>query len=86
MLDNCIKTSFDKKFLHSPRTLTVEKKELFIVIPYLRNLSLALRTHLQNSINKIFLIVRSRLFLCPRHVLVIFSVLKIKSFLNYSLM
>ena len=62
MLDNCIKTSFDKKFLHSPRTLTVEKKELFIVIPYLRNLSLALRTHLQNSINKIFLIVRSRLF------------------------
>ena len=54
MFDNCIKTSFDKKFFHSPVTLTVEKKELFIVIPYLGNLSLALRTRLQNSINKNF--------------------------------
>ena len=43
---------FEKKFLHTPVTLTVEKKELFIVLPHLRNLSLALRTHLHNSNNK----------------------------------
>ena len=38
--------------MHTPVALTVEKKELFIVLPYLGDLSLALRTLLQNSINK----------------------------------
>ena len=52
VVDNCIKTFLNKKFLHTPVALTVEKKELFIVLPYLGNLCLALRTHLQNSINK----------------------------------
>ena len=32
--------------------MTDEKKELFIALPYLGDLSLAIRTHLQNSINK----------------------------------
>ena len=41
-----------KKFLHTPVALTVEKKELFIVLPYLDNLSLIIRTRLQNSISK----------------------------------
>ena len=40
----------NKKFLHAPVALTVEKKELLIAIPYLANLSLAIKT--QNSINK----------------------------------
>ena len=52
LVDNCIKTFSDKKFLHTPFTWTVEKKELFIVLPYLGHLSLAIRTRLQNSINK----------------------------------
>ena len=39
-------------FLHTPVTLTIEKKQLFIALPYLGNLSFAIRTRLQNSINK----------------------------------
>ena len=39
-------------FLHTLVALIVEKKELFIALPYLDNLSLAIRTRLQNSINK----------------------------------
>ena len=38
--------------MHTPVGLTVEKKELFIALPYLRNLPLVIRTRLQNSINK----------------------------------
>ena len=52
LVDNCIKNFLNKNFLNTPVTLTVKKKELFIVLPYLGNLSLALRTRLQNSINK----------------------------------
>ena len=52
LVDNCIKIFLNKKFLHTPVTLNVEKKELFIALPYLGNLSLAIRTRLQNSINK----------------------------------
>ena len=88
LVDNRIKNFFNKKFLNAPVALTVEKKKLFIALPYLGNLSLAIRTRLQNSIvlTKIFLFVRSRLFLSPRHVLVDFSVLKVKSLLTYTLM
>ena len=52
LVNNCIKNFLNKKFLNTPVTLTVKKKELFIGLPYLGNLSLALRTRLQNSINK----------------------------------
>ena len=52
VIDSGIKTFLNKKFLHTPVAMTVEKKELFIVLSYLGNLSLALRTRLQNSINK----------------------------------
>ena len=52
LVDNCIKTFLNKKFLHTPVALTVDKKELSITLPYLGNLSLAIRTHLQNSINR----------------------------------
>ena len=52
LVDNCIKNFLNKKFLNTPVTLTVKKKELFIVLPYLGSLSHALRTRLQNSINK----------------------------------
>ena len=78
LVDNHIKTFLNKNFLHTPVALTVEKNELFITLPYLGNLSLAT--------TKIFFFVRSRLFLSPQHVLVIFSVLKIKCLLTYALM
>ena len=53
LVDNCIKTFLNKKFLHTTYVaLTVEKKQLLIVLPCLGILSLALRTSLQNSIDK----------------------------------
>ena len=52
LVDSCIKNFLNKKLLNTPVTLTGKKKELFIDLPYLGNLSLALRTRLQNSINK----------------------------------
>ena len=52
LVDNCIKTFLNKKFLHTRVAFTVEKKELFIALPYLGNLSLAIRIGLQNSIIK----------------------------------
>ena len=52
LVDNCIKTFLNKKILHAPVALTVEKKEFFIALPYLGNLYLAIRTRLQNSTNK----------------------------------
>ena len=38
--------------MHTPVALTVEKKELFVALPYLGNLSLTIRTRLQNSTNR----------------------------------
>ena len=35
LVDNCIKSFFNKMFLHTPVALTVEKKQLFIALPYL---------------------------------------------------
>ena len=52
LVDNCIKTFLDKNIWHTFIAWIVEKKELFIALPYLGNLSLAIRTRLQNSINK----------------------------------
>ena len=52
LVDNCTKTFLNKTFLNTPVALSVEKKALFITLPYLVNLSLAIRTRLQNRINK----------------------------------
>ena len=52
LIGNCIKTFLAKKFLDTAVVLTVKEKEFFIVQSYIGNLSLALKTHLQNSFNK----------------------------------
>ena len=49
LVDNCIKTFLNKKFFYTPVALTFEKKELFIALPYLGNLSLPIGTCLQNQ-------------------------------------
>ena len=41
-----------KFLLHTAIALTVEKKELFIILPHFGNLSLVIKTRLQNNINK----------------------------------
>ena len=52
LVDNCIRNFLNKNFLNTPVTLTVKKKELFIVLPYLGNYSLVSGTRLQNSTNR----------------------------------
>ena len=79
LVDNCIKTFLKKKVLHSAVALTVEKKVLFVVLPYVGNFSLALRTCLRSSFNKNLPYFKIKvIFKSTRHVLVIFSVLRIK--------
>ena len=85
LVDNCIKNFLNKKFLNTPVTLTVKKKELFIVLPYLGNLSLALRTRLQNSISKSLPFCKIKVIFKSTTRLINFSVLKIKCLLTYAL-
>ena len=52
LIDSCIKNVLNKRLAEKPVTLTTEKKDLVIVLPFLGKLSLDLRTRLRNSISK----------------------------------
>ena len=52
MTDSCIKNFLNKRLTEKPVTLTAEKKDLVIVLPFLGKLSIDLRTSLKNSISK----------------------------------
>ena len=52
LIDSCIKSFLSKRLTEKPVTLTAEKKDLVIVLPFLGTLSLGLRTRLKNSISK----------------------------------
>ena len=52
MINSCIKNFLNKKLTEKPVTLTAEKKDLVIVLPFLGKLSLDLRTLLRYSISK----------------------------------
>ena len=52
LVDSCIKKVLNKRHTVEPVTLTAEKKDLVIVLPFLGKLSLDLRTRLRNSISK----------------------------------
>ena len=52
MIDSGIKSFLNKRLTEKPVTLTAEKKDLVIVLPFFGKLSLDLRTHLKNSISK----------------------------------
>ena len=52
LVDSCIKNFLNKRLTEKPVTLTAEKKDLVIVLPFLGKLSLDLRTRLRNSISK----------------------------------
>ena len=47
-IDNCFKTFVAKLFIKRPQLATVEKKTLFLSLPYLGEISLQTRTKLQN--------------------------------------
>ena len=52
LIDSCIKNFRNKRLTEKPLTLTAEKKDLVMVLPFLGKLSLGLRTRLKNSISK----------------------------------
>ena len=49
-IDNCFKTFVDKLFIKRPQLITVEKKALFLSLPYLGEISLQTRTKLRKSL------------------------------------
>ena len=49
-IDNCFKTFVDKLFIGRPQFITVEKKTLFLSLPYLGVISLQSRTNLRKSL------------------------------------
>ena len=58
LIDNCIKNFLNKRLTEKPVTLTSEKKNLVIVLPFPGKLSLDLRTSLSNSRNLPFCKIR----------------------------
>ena len=48
-IDNCFKTFVDKLFMRRPQARAVEKKTLFLSLPYLGEISLQTRTKLRKS-------------------------------------
>ena len=73
LIDSCIKSFLNKRLTEKPVTLTAERKDLVIVLPFLAKLSLDLITRLKNSISK-----ELELFLNHQQVFPIFSSLKVK--------
>ena len=49
-IDNCFKTFVDKLFIKRLQLITVEKKTLFLSLPYLGEISLETRTKLRKSL------------------------------------
>ena len=52
-IDKCFKTLLDQLFIKKPQVLTVEKKTLTLVLPFLGNLSLQTKTKLQNVLKRV---------------------------------
>ena len=52
-IDKCFKTFLDQLFIKKPQVLTVEKKTLTLVLPFLGNLSLQTKTILQNVLKRV---------------------------------
>ena len=52
LIDSCVKNFLNKRLTEKPVTLTAERKDLVIVLPFYGRLSLDLRTRLRHSISK----------------------------------
>ena len=52
-INNCFKTSLDNKHIIQEKVITIQKKPLFLVLPYLESLSLQTRTKLRKSLKGI---------------------------------
>ena len=78
VIDSCIKNFLNKRLTEKPVTLTAEKNDLVIVLPFLGKLSLDLRTLLKIVSVKNFPFAKLELFLNIQHVFPIISSAKIK--------
>ena len=58
-INNCFKVFLDNKYRVKEKVITVHKKTLFLVLPYLGPVSLQTRKYLKGNISKVFLIVAS---------------------------
>ena len=58
-INNCFKVFLDNKYRVKEKVITVHKKTLFLVLPYLGPVSLQTRKYLKGNISKAFLIVAS---------------------------
>ena len=86
LVDSCIKSFWIKRFCILPSHWLLRKKNSLLAY-HILIIYLLLEEHAYRIVLvEIFLFVRSKLFLSPRHVLVNFSVLKIKCLLTYALM
>ena len=52
LIDNCFKTFVNKLFIKHPQLLTVEKKTLFLSLPYLGQISLQTTTKFRKSLKR----------------------------------
>ena len=52
-VDNCLKTFVDELFIKRPQLITVEKKALFLSLPYLGEISLQTRTKWRKSLKSL---------------------------------
>ena len=52
-INNCFKTFVDKLFIKRPQLTAVERKTLFLSLPYLEEFSLQTRTKLRKSLRKL---------------------------------
>ena len=78
LIDSCIKNFLNKRLTEKPVTLTAEKNDLVIVLPFLGKLSLDLRTLLKIVSVKNFPFAKLELLLNIQHVFPIISSAKIK--------
>ena len=73
LIDSYIKNLLNKGFTEKPVTLTAEKKDLVIALPFFGKLLLDLRTRVENTIQKTFPFVKLELFLNLQHAFAILS-------------
>ena len=75
LIGSCIKNFLNKRLTEKSVTLTDEKKDLVIVLPFFGKLSLDLGTHLKNSISKNLPIYKTRvIFKSSTHISNFFQV------------
>ena len=67
-IDKCISKFMNKLYIKKPVMLTVPKKELYLVLPFMGKMSALVKSGFVRSLHKLYLFVWLKLFL--RHLIV----------------